>query len=391
MNGIYYFETLEEYNSNKPTTVPSFSYIAESDEVFAGEGNYIIATYNVTSTTVTTKIFNQTPSVKYVFVDGFTIGNTTGITFNELGEVKAKIFLNDDNFDFSSLFNGCKTLTSVDFTMVNTTQYYPVNMSDMFKGCFNLTTLNLASFDCTSVTSFAGMCQNCSSLTSVEFDSGTSFDSLETAANMFINCSKLENIIFPDPCETYSLTDTSSMFKNCKSITDLQTIIETLDTSSVTNMSSMFMGCQIESLDLSTFDTSSVENMSTMFQDCKQLTNLTINEWNTSLVTTMDSMFRNCSALTSLDLSGFDLTNVTDLDNTFRMCTNLTSITILGGAPSSSCSYSTMTNGIALNGTLTLNTEYAHIPDDTFKLAFKTNGWSVIAVEYSSVTNENEE
>ena len=89
-------------------------------------------------------------------------------------------------------------------------------------------------------------------------------------------------------------------------------------------------------------------------------------------------MFRHCSALTSLDLSGFDLTNVTDLDNTFRMCTNLTSITILGGGPSSDCSYSGMTNDLPTTGTLTLSTVSAE-RFGTFSTYFRQNGlsWNV--------------
>ena len=318
--------------------------------------------------------------IKDIIIDNKTVNEDNNKTYLTKGEHTIKYTINGQLNSLNGLFKDCKNLTSVKFINLDTSLV--TDMSDMFKGCSNLTTLDLTSFDCSSVTSFSDMCYDCKNLTTIKFNKDLTFDSLETTAKMFYNCQKLEKITFPEFGETYNLTDTSYMFYSCFAITDLQSVVESLETSSVTNMGNMFERCSgLTELDLTTFDTSSVTNMSSMFRVCSKLANLIISEFDTSSVTTMNSMFRNCSSLTSLDLSGFDLQKVEHLEHTFRNCDNLTSITILGGAPSSDCLYSGMTTGLPTTGTLTLSTATADT-FGTFSKYFRQNGlfWGIKAI-----------
>ena len=75
--------------------------------------------------------------------------------------------------------------------------------------------------------------------------------------------------------DTSSVTTMEGMFTGCTSLKELD--LSSFDTSSVTDMRSMFgnyvlVGCRsLEELDLSSFDTSSVKDMHDMFSGCSSL------------------------------------------------------------------------------------------------------------------------
>ena len=148
------------------------------------------------------------------------------------------------------------------------------DMSEMFRRCSGLTSLDLSSFDTSNVT---------------------------TMENMFNGCTVLTSITFGDNFDTSNVTDMRYMFNSCKSLT---------------------------SLDLSNFNTSKVTDMSGMFAFCNGLTSLDLSNFDTSNVTDMSYMFNNCTSLTSLDLSSFDTSNVTNISNMCANCNSLTSLTL---------------------------------------------------------------
>lgn len=173
--------------------------------------------------------------------------------------------------DMSSMFDGCRGLTTLDLSSFNTSQV--TNMSSMFNDCVGLTSLNVSSFD------------------------------------------------------TSQVTDMSRMFENCMGLTSLD--LSNFDTSRVTNMISLFAGCSgLTSLDLSNFNTSQVTNMAYMFFGCRGLTSLDVSNFNTSNVTNMGGMFGHCRGLTSLDLSNFDISQVLWMDSMFDECEKLTNLNI---------------------------------------------------------------
>ena len=145
-------------------------------------------------------------------------------------------------------------------------------------------------------------------------------------SNMFRDCKALTSLDLSG-FDTSSVTSMASMFESCEALTSLD--VSGFDTSSVTNMNCMFYWCTaLTSLDLSGFDTSNVTSMSSMFYYCIALTSLNLSGFDTSQVTNMSSMFLYCKDLTSLDLSGFDTSQVTSMRDMFEYCTKLQAVTL---------------------------------------------------------------
>ena len=109
---------------------------------------------------------------------------------------------------------------------------------------------------------------------------------------------------------TGGVTSMNNMFENCSSMTTLTWDTSKFTTANVTTMESMFSSCSaLTSLDLSHFDTSNVTNMAKMFFSCRNLETLVLSSFDTSDVTNMVNMFYRCD-MAYLDLSSFDLSGI---------------------------------------------------------------------------------
>lgn len=210
---------------------------------------------------------------------------------------------------FDDSFANCKSLTSTAYWFFDLSSLTTItgidklktdnvtDMSGMFYGCENLTTLDLSGFNTEKVTDMHDMFVFCSSLTSLDL-SGFKTDNVTSMTSMFSGCERLTSLNLSN----FSNTKTTSMqlmFENCYSLTDLN---------------------------LSGFRTDNVTDMHLMFYNCSSLVNLDLSSFNTENVTDMDNMFQVCSSLTSLDLSGFKTDNVTSMISMFGACYDLTTI-----------------------------------------------------------------
>ena len=194
-------------------------------------------------------------------------------------------------------------ITSIDFgENFNTANV--TDMSYMFSGCYNLTSLNLSNFNTANVRDMDGMFWGCTSLTGLDL---SNFNT--------------ENVIYM-----------GFMFDSCISLT---------------------------SLNLSSFNTSNVTNMYKMFYKCSSLTSLNLSNFNTANVNYMEYMFCNCSRLTSLNLYNFDMSSILTVHGgKDQMCSGLASIS---GACTITCPTSVQTE--LQNGTDLVNsriTWYTH-------------------------------
>ena len=286
-----------------------------------------------------------------------------------------------------SMFDGCKNIINI-IHLPNTSNV--TNMSYMFDGCYNLTSLDLSNFDTSNVTNMQLMFRDCSGLTELDL-SGWDMTNVTNYDGMFARCISLTSITMNNcNCETidkikreiydlekvsiitntecintsnilsfewsgsstghsyyineednwadtnpYTVDLTEKGYTNITSLKsmfgyDFNTVISITslpDTSNVTNMEGMFSGCKITSLDVTkTMNTSNVTDMNSMFSGCYNLTSLDLSSFDTSKVTYMDYMFYNCSGLTSLDLSNFETSKVINMNYMFSGCTNLTSL-----------------------------------------------------------------
>ena len=185
---------------------------------------------------------------------------------NELTEVSVMVVSEHDNLE--EMFVNCHSLT----TIIGIDEWDTSNvmrMTDMFKGCESLESLDLSSF----------------------------------------NTENVENM--------------ERMFKDCHNLRELD--IRSFNTERVDNMNEMFNCCceNLESLDLSNFNTGNVRNMERMFADCRHLRELNISRFNTTNVEEMREMFQGCESLESLDLSSFNTENVRNMERMFADCNKL--------------------------------------------------------------------
>ncbi len=218
----------------------------------------------------------------------------------------------------------------------------------------NLTGLDLAWLDLSSVTTLRGIFEGCNVR-------GLDFGRLDTSVTttlggLFSTCD-LTGVDF-SKLRTDTITDMNRMFANSKGDIDLRTLntehvtdmsymfasadgggiggyrqpiycltsidLSGLDTSNVTNMDSMFRGqSELTSIDLSGLDTSNVTNMDFMFGIMPKLTSIDLGGLDTSKVESTNSMFGRCSSLTQIDLSGVDFGNVTTMTGMFSVCSSL--------------------------------------------------------------------
>ena len=257
-----------------------------------------------------------------------TIGSNNIIYANPSGSNLFSNLTNVTSIDLSNLdtsgiagmngmFENDKVLTNIVFgDNFNTSN--ATNMTAMFRGCNNLTELDLRMFDTSNVKSMYNMFAesgiknvNLSSFVTHNLDGGG-------MQRMFLKCTKLESLDLSS-FDTSSITNFEKTFGGCSSLTKLD--VSNFDTSNVTNFYDMFNGCSsLKELDVSGFDTSKAVIMGNMFSGCSSLESLDVSHFNTSNVKGMQNMFSSLKC--SLDLSNFDTSNVDNLSRMFMYYKN---------------------------------------------------------------------
>ena len=250
-------------------------------------------------------------------------GSGSGVPwYNYITSVTSVLVKNgvNTNKNVSYMFYGLSNCTSMDLSGLNTIN--ATNMENMFYSCSSLTTLNLTNFNTSNVTSMQQMFYYCSSLTTLNVSSFNT-SNVTNMTWMFRNCSSLTTLNLSG-FDTSKVTNMGTLFADCNKLTSLD--LSKFDTSQVTNMSGMFRNCyELSSLNINNFNTSKVTDMSSMFDGCSSLTTLNVSSFNTSKTRRMDSMFRS-NRLTNLDVSNFDTSNVTNMSSMFEGDWNLTSL-----------------------------------------------------------------
>ena len=225
--------------------------------------------------------------------------------------------------DMSSMFYGCYNLTSLNLSNFNTANVR--DMDGMFWGCTSLTGLDLSNFNTENVIYMGFMFDSCISLTSLNLSSFNT-SNVTNMYKMFYKCSSLTSLNLSS-FNTSNVNDMQYMFSKCSSLTSLN--LSSFNTSNVTNMSNMFYKCSsLTSLNLSSFNTANVRDMYSMFFSCTSLTGLDLSNFNTENVISMGCMFYSCSSLTSLNLSSFNTSNVRNMSEMFDSCSSLTSLNL---------------------------------------------------------------
>ena len=136
--------------------------------------------------------------------------------FSQLTTIEGIENLNTEEVtNMSEMFKDCSGLTSLDLSSFNTAKVESMNY--MFNGSSKLTSLDLSSFNTAEVRYMNSMFDGCSSLTSLDL---SSFNTAEVMnmTNMFNGCSGLTTIYVSDDFTTGEVSGSDNMFEGCSNL-----------------------------------------------------------------------------------------------------------------------------------------------------------------------------
>ena len=136
--------------------------------------------------------------------------------FIKLKQIEGIENLNTENVtDMSDMFRFCSSLTSLDVTHFNTGNV--TSMADMFSSCPRLAELDVTHFNTANVKDMSYMFASCSGLISLDV---TNFNTANVTnmRYMFKGCFKLKKIYVSDKFVTDDVIDSKDMFLGCHSL-----------------------------------------------------------------------------------------------------------------------------------------------------------------------------
>ena len=228
----------------------------------------------------------------------------------------------------SGLFEGCTSLESVVFGNFKAPQLRSI--ASMFAGCSSLVSIDLSGFDTSLVIDMNSLFRNCPALESVTLGGKFKTSFVEEMRDMFYNCPSIVSLDLTS-FDISSVRYMECMFANCSS---LKTVVlgNNFNAPQLRSIGSMFEGCSsLVSIDLSQFGTSSVISMNNLFESCVSLESITFgSKFNTSSAEDMGAMFYNCTSIVSLDLRSFDTSAARHMASMFEKCYSLSSLDLSG-------------------------------------------------------------
>ena len=243
--------------------------------------------------------------------------------FEGLTKIEHLDYLNTSEVEnMGSMFSKCTSLETLDLSSFNTEKV--TNMLAMFEGSMSLRTIKLPKgFIGSNVTDLNATFRGCANLTELDL-SGSNAEKVKDMGGMFYGCVALSNLNLSG-FKTGSVTEMRYLFSSCQSLESLD--LSGFNTENVTSMESMFSQCSsLRSLDLSSFNTSKVIDMHLMFFKCTNLESIDLSSFDTENLQRMAHMFSSCTKLAMLDLSSFATPNMTSMLSAFQYCKNLKAI-----------------------------------------------------------------
>lgn len=225
-----------------------------------------------------------------------------------------------------SLFNCLPYVTTANVAKLDTS--INIYMGGAFR-LYNLTNVDLSSWDVSNVESMSNMFAACYSLVTVGDLSNWNTSNVNDFSSMFSGCRVLSNNLDCSTWNTSNANNMENMFNDCREITSFGDL-SNWKTSNVNNMSGMFGDCfnLVTVGNLANWDVSNLYILGGadgMFSRCTKLTSVgDLSGWDVSHIESMGDMFCDCSSLTSLgDISGWDTSTVGQMSNMFSGCSNL--------------------------------------------------------------------
>ena len=260
---------------------------------------------------------------------------------NSLQTITDLEYLNTANVtNMSYMFYGCKNLSSLDVTKFNTANV--TKTLSMFESCSGLTSLDLTNFNTANVTDMDRMFFECSALTTIYASDKFVTTKVKHGYDMFYECRNLKDYSDSKTDHTFANCSTTGYFTPGCGYAEYDLSSKTLtfrykgvkpEGAYALNEGASEPGwlTQKENIYKVVFDASFACARPTScyrwFYGCTNLTEIKgIENLNTEKVTNMGFMFYDCYALTSLDVSKFDTQNVKNMSLMFYNCIGLTSL-----------------------------------------------------------------
>lgn len=248
------------------------------------------------------------------------------------------------NPDCSQMFEGCKKLVSItwndgagDFVIdtSNTT-----NMASMFKYCEQITQFNLKNLVQNQCASIAGMFEDCTHGSQLNYISTWDTSAVKNMSRMFFNYG-----VYHDDSSDGSIDISNFDFSSCTTMkqmfmcdkSNIKTIAEIkfphsskdslLNMNNVTDMEQMFYGNSklLKITDFNCMDCQKLKTVDKMFDGCGELTELNLQYFIMPKCDIEDQYvqgkqyhaFWNCNKLTKINLDGWDISSETNIRDFF--------------------------------------------------------------------------
>ena len=234
-----------------------------------------------------------------------------------------RITLNSTQFpnctNISSMFYGCINLTSVSMSGFNAPKLE--NCQSLFEGCSNLD-VNADIFtkwNATGITNLSYIFKNCTKMGTSSNGliklSDLNLSSCETMAGAFDGCTALTTLEFNN-VNLESCSNYTGLISNCPALTNVNILSSNLtaaqdlsflkpakninlsgSTFGMSSLANAFKSSNIETINLSGTKFPNCTTFVSMFQDCKKLNRVTMVGLDTPSLTICDCMFQNCYSL----------------------------------------------------------------------------------------------
>lgn len=258
-------------------------------------------------------MFKDCTNLKTLDLSNFYAPKLTSMSYTfqnckNLETLNLKGFYTPNSISLGSVFADCWKLKSLDLSGITKV----TSLNNTFMVCKALENVDLSHMTISNADMTYTFIQ-CSNIKEVKFPENVSIKSLYAT---FLDCSKLTSVNMGS-FDTSSVTDMRNCFNGCAALKNLD--VSKWNTGSVTKMYGAFMGCQVlENIDVSKWNTESVTDMSQMFQNCYALKEIDASSWITTNLTKINQMFYNSAGLTYIDFRNADFSNVTNYAGIFN-------------------------------------------------------------------------
>lgn len=229
---------------------------------------------------------------------------------------------NTENVTTLQYFARESGIESIDVTNWNTNKC--TNFQHVFYQCNKLRTVGDSSnLDFTNAEDISGMFYGCNQLSSLNVENW-SFPKLTSLGQLFGYCSSLLDLKV-DNWDVSNITNFDYMFTACSSMREYRLL--NWNVSNGTSFNNLFSGnTSLRSLDLSTWKPNNPINVYYMFGELSNVTSYSIKDLGSNGIADARYCFYNNTRLPSLDLSNWDFSTCVTFDSVFRNCAALTEI-----------------------------------------------------------------